>query len=186
MGKPGTSGSRQVVLVIPVHHREEQGAELSQACKPVGILAEGIHAGLFRETGLRTRVQCETAGERLPRTPAECAAQAVSEAAPGVHDEQGQEPFPQRNSGKAGAVRLYRTGIYVGFAEIHKGLSFEAFRHSIPDAVYYNEYFLTMTDAESTRELIVKYLNHSCTEEELKEFLEMMKDSTASVPKDAA
>ena len=44
-----------------------------------------------------------------------------------------------------------------------------------------------MTDAESTRELIVKYLNHSCTEEELKEFLEMMKDSTASVPElDAA
>ena len=39
-----------------------------------------------------------------------------------------------------------------------------------------------MTDAESTRELIVKYLNHSCTEEELRKFLEMMKNSTASMP----
>lgn len=43
-----------------------------------------------------------------------------------------------------------------------------------------------MTD-ESTRELIVKYLNHSCTEEELRKFLEMMKDSKTCMPElDAA
>lgn len=44
-----------------------------------------------------------------------------------------------------------------------------------------------MTDTKSTMELIVKYLNHSCTKEELKKFLEMMKECKASVPElDAA
>lgn len=41
---------------------------------------------------------------------------------------------------------------------------------------------MTMTDAESTRELIIKYLNGSCTEEELKQFLKIMKESTPSTP----